>query len=57
VLKSEKRRRLGCFDYGFRKAEEQNGEMMLDVSDLNAGVYFLRITTENGVTTKKIIKN
>ena len=39
-----------------RKAEEQNGEMVLDVSDFPAGVYFLRISTEKGVVTKKVIK-
>jgi len=29
----------------------------LDISYLSTGVYFLRITTENGVVTKKIIKS
>jgi hypothetical protein len=28
----------------------------LNISDLSAGIYFLRIQTENGVITKKIIK-
>ncbi|MCL2291156.1 MAG: T9SS type A sorting domain-containing protein [Bacteroidetes bacterium] len=31
-------------------------EFTLDISDLQTGVYFMRIQTENGVITKKIIK-
>jgi hypothetical protein len=30
---------------------------VLDISNLQNGIYFLRITTDNGVVTKKIIKN
>jgi len=37
-----------------RKAEEQN--VLLDISDLSNGIYFVKITTESGVVTKKIIK-
>ena len=29
----------------------------MDISDLSNGIYFLKITTENGVVMKKIIKN
>ncbi|MCL2512168.1 MAG: T9SS type A sorting domain-containing protein [Bacteroidales bacterium] len=29
----------------------------IDVSHLPSGIYFIRITTENGVITKKVIKN
>jgi hypothetical protein len=28
----------------------------LDISNIPAGMYFVRITTENGVVVKKIIK-
>ena len=35
----------------------EKGEWNMDISDLSNGVYFLKITTETGVTTKKIIKN
>ena len=34
----------------------QNTEIVLDVSYLPAGMYFVRITTEDGVVTKKILK-
>jgi len=37
-----------------RKAEEQN--IVLDISDLANGVYFLKISTEKGMVTKKIVK-
>jgi len=40
-----------------RKAEEQKGEWTLDLSHLQAGIYFLKITTNQGVVTKKVIKN
>jgi hypothetical protein len=30
----------------------------LDISDLPAGIYFIRIQTENGkIITKKVVKN
>lgn len=32
-------------------------ENQINISDLNSGVYFLNITSENGSATKKIIKN
>jgi hypothetical protein len=31
--------------------------LRLDISHLQNGIYFVRITTENGIITKKIIKN
>ena len=34
----------------------QNMDNVLDVSYLPAGMYFVRITTENGVVTRKILK-
>jgi len=33
----------------------ENGEAVLDVSDLTNGMYFVKITTEQGVIAKKII--
>ena len=38
-----------------RKAEQQN--IVIDISDLSNGVYFLKISTEQGIVTKKIVKN
>ncbi len=35
----------------------KNAESIIDVSELNNGIYFLSLETENGKTTKKIIKN
>ena len=40
-----------------RKAEEQKGELNIDISELSKGIYFLKINTENGIVTKKVIKN
>jgi hypothetical protein len=41
------------------KNVEYNGvsNLEINISDLNSGVYFLNIATENGSATKKIIKN
>jgi hypothetical protein len=33
------------------------GYINIDISNLPDGMYFVRITTENGTTTEKIIKN
>jgi len=38
----------------YQKAEEQN--IVLDISNFPKGVYFVKITTEQGVVTKKVIK-
>jgi hypothetical protein len=32
------------------------GETLIDISELSAGVYFLRITTEQGEMVRKILK-
>ena len=45
--------------YGKRHASHvtNNGnESTIDISQLSAGIYFLRLTTEKGFITKKIIK-
>lgn len=34
-----------------------NAGTSIDVSDLNSGIYFVHITSENGVVTKKFVKN
>ena len=39
-----------------RKGEEEKEEVVVDVSDLQSGIYFVKIITEKGVVTKKIIK-
>ena len=38
-----------------RKQKAEN-EMVLDISGLSAGVYFVRISTEKGVVNKKVVK-
>jgi hypothetical protein len=39
-----------------RKGEEEKGEVVMDISDLQVGIYFVKIITDKGVITKKIIK-
>ncbi|NQY30972.1 MAG: T9SS type A sorting domain-containing protein, partial [Flavobacteriaceae bacterium] len=34
----------------------ENADDTIDMSSLQAGVYFMKITTENGFATKKIVK-
>jgi len=38
------------------KPETLNFETVVNISHLPSGIYFVRITTENGVVTRKIIK-
>jgi hypothetical protein len=38
-----------------RKDESAN-EVVIDISRLSAGIYFVRVMTENGVVTKKVVK-
>ena len=43
--------------YGKRHASRvTSNEMTIDISDLPVGIYFLKIVTEKGIVTKKIIK-
>ena len=35
----------------------QNKELIIDMTEFSQGIYFIKITTELGSTTKKIIKN
>jgi hypothetical protein len=41
-----------------QKAESrrQKAEMVLDISHLPAGMYFVQIQTENGAVTRKVVK-
>jgi len=39
------------------RKQKAEGIMEIDISQLPAGVYFIKITTETGITTRKIIKN
>ena len=50
---------IEVFDvYGRKqKAESRKQNEILDISDLTSGVYFVKITTEKGIVTKKVIKN
>jgi hypothetical protein len=42
--------------YGRKQKAEGRRQNVIDLSDLSVGIYFMRITTDKGVTTKKIIK-
>ena len=44
-------------DINGRTIKTVNDASSINVSDLNAGVYFINITTENGNVTKKFMKN
>ena len=44
------------FDLNGKLLKQSVSELQIRVSDLPAGVYFLKIDTGNGVVTKKIIK-
>jgi hypothetical protein len=37
--------------------QPQADGVVINISHLPSGIYFLRITTSNGIVTKKIIKN
>ena len=39
-----------------RKGEKENGKVVMDISELHSGIYFVKITTEKGAVTKKIVK-
>jgi hypothetical protein len=39
------------------QSEIGQSEIAFDISHLPAGIYFLRITTENNVVTRKVVKN
>ena len=39
-----------------RKGEKENGEMVMDISELAVGVYFVKIYTESGEVVKKVVK-
>ena len=41
----------------FKKDVEFSRNTQLDVSGLKSGVYYIRINSENGIATKKLIKN
>ena len=38
------------------RKQKAESEMVLDISHLSAGVYFIRISTEKGVVNKKVVK-
>jgi hypothetical protein len=43
--------------HALRLSRVTNNETTIDISHLLAGVYFVRIETNGGMTTKKVIKN
>jgi len=53
----EKKRGNDFFGGEFRKSEIGKSDIEIDISHLPVGIYFIRITTENGVVTKKVMKN
>ena len=40
----------------FEQKAESRKQNVMDISYLNAGIYFVQITTEKGIITKKIVK-
>ena len=38
------------------KTTRQQGNLSVDVTNLNSGVYFVKVVTENGETVKRILK-
>jgi hypothetical protein len=42
--------------YESTKARKHEGEILLDISELPTGIYFIKITTEKGEIMKKVIK-
>jgi hypothetical protein len=38
------------------ESKNQKGEILMDISELPVGVYFLRITTEQGEVVRKVVK-
>ena len=47
----------GRMQKGERTREKGEGEIVMDISNLSAGIYFVKITTEAGIVTQKVIKN
>jgi len=43
--------------YGKKQLTIDNGQLTINISHFSAGIYFVKITTENGIVTKKIIKH
>ena len=41
----------------FKISETQKLRNSIDVTDLNSGVYFVKVRTENGNIVKRIIKD
>jgi len=42
---------------GERRKEKGEREIVIDISELYNGIYFVKIQTENGIVVKKVIKN
>ena len=47
----------GKKEKGEGRREKGEGEMVLDISHLPAGFYFVRIQTDTGTVTKKVVKH
>ena len=51
---------IGVYDiYGRRQVTEtpsHQGDLSVDVSELNSGIYFVKVKTENGNVVKRIVK-
>jgi len=48
---------IEIFDvFGRKQLTIDNGQLTINISNLANGIYFVKITTETGVVTKKIIK-
>ena len=43
-------------DIRYPTSEIEKSEIKINISHLPAGIYFLRLTTEKGIVTKKVVK-
>ncbi|MCL2290990.1 MAG: T9SS type A sorting domain-containing protein [Bacteroidetes bacterium] len=43
--------------YGRKQKAESRKQNEIDISELQTGIYFVRLQTEKGITTKKIVKH
>jgi len=49
--------RVQSLEFKVQSSETRNTETLINISQLSAGIYFIQITTDKGITTKKVVKN
>ena len=48
--------RLSFFRHQDTETPSHQGDLSIDVADLNSGVYFVKVVTENGEAVQRFIK-